>query len=629
MKWSRFDISGVPPQGGYVATRCPVRAQWDELRPAEPRSPTPSALRRMAEGVEFETTVFAQLTAAEPAAVVIERGGTDDRSDREQRTIDAMSDGATLIVGGRLPADDPARRVGEPDLLVAAGGGGYHPVDVKHHRALTDRPALAAHLAQLDVPARAAAIRQEQIWARKHKGDLLQLAHYRRMLEACGHAAPTGDAAIIGAERQVVWYDLDAPIWRTPSRTTGTRTRSTMDVYDFEFAFRLDIIEVARRHRRDPSVELTVVPVRTGECASCPWWDHCHPWLAQVDDVSLLPGSTWRKWVVHRDRGVATIGDLASLDHRTALLVDQGVDLIDLADRVAGQPDEMSLDQLVGARRHAQVARLAGAGVHSVGDARRLDPRAAAYSGSPLKDLGEWIDLARARMSAAPVHLRRGVDRPVVHRADIEVDLDLENTADGVYLWGTLVTDRASTGLAPEGYVAFVTWEPDPSVAEVQVFEQMCGWLEQLRSRAAGAGHSVAVYCFHEKVEAGAMRRLAASGRAGQAERDWTAWVEELVGSDDWVDLLQVAKHHLITGASMGLKALAPLSGFSWEDEDPGGEQSMEWHRLAVGDPDPDVRQTQRARILTYNRNDTEATLALRNWMADGPVGVPHIEDAG
>jgi len=650
VKWSRFDISEVAPQGGYVAKQCPARAQFDELRPAEPLPPSPAALRRMAEGVAFEADVFAQLADRVPGTLLIERAGPDDRdgpddrADRERRTVAAMSHGAPLILGGRLPAEESARRVGEPDVLIAAVGGGYHPADVKHHRTLTDRPTLPAVIAELEAPERSAAVEEGEVWSRKSKYDLLQLAHYRRMLQACGHAAvpgaagadgatgpdgpdgPDGAAAIIGSELRVTWYDLDAAIWRTPSHSEGTRTRSTMGVYDFEYAFRLDIIEVARRHRRDPSVALLVVPVRTSECASCPWWDHCRPWLDDADDVSLLPGSSWRTWVTHRDRGVATIHDLASLDRRTARLVDLGVDLIDLGERIADEPDDTPIDRVLNARRHVQIARLADAGVLTVGDARRLDQRVVPYSESTLKSLEEWIDLALARSGDSPVHLRRGVDRLKVHRADVEVDLDLENTADGVYLWGALVTDRAGTGLVEPGYRAFITWEPDPSVAEVQVFEQMCRWLDQLRSSATAAGHSVAVYCFHESAEAGAMRRLAASPDAGS---DWSAWVEELVGSADWVDLLQVARRQLITGASMGLKALAPLAGFEWEDDDPGGEQSMEWHRLAVADPDAAVRDAQRARLLTYNRNDTEATLALREWMDSGSADVPNIDAEG
>jgi len=101
--------------------------------------------------------------------------------------------------------------------------------------------------------------------------------------------------------------------------------------------------------------------------------------------------------------------------------------------------------------------------------------------------------------------------------------------------------------------------------------------------------------------------------------------VDELVASAEWIDLFRVAREQLITGAGMGLKDLARIAGFDWEDDDPGGEQSMQWHRLAVSDPDVDVRAQHRQRILTYNRNDVEATLALRNWLMS--VELARIED--
>jgi predicted RecB family nuclease len=621
MEWVRLDVSGVRHQGGYVAKQCPVRAQWDELRPAEPLPPSDAARRRMDEGNEFEAEIFDLLSAELADSVVIERRGAADRADREARTLAAMDAGAPVIIGGRLPTDDATRRVGEPDLLVRASGGGYHPVDVKHHSTLTSSEAVPAWITDLTDPWPDARRSVEGQWARKTKNDLFQLAHYRRMLESCGHAADSGWGAIIGSERLVTWYDLDAAIWTTPSLSEGRKLRSTMDVYDFEFAFRLDIIEVARRHRSDPSVELLVVPVRTGECAPCPWWGHCRSLLEQSHDVSLLPFSGWRPWKAHRDRGVATIDDLADLDWRTADLRDRGVDLVDLFSKIDGVDDQTPVADLISPRRHRQVAKLAAAGVHTAGDARELDRRVAAYCGSSLKDLAESIDVARARLAEAPVFLRRGVDRVEIERGDVEIDLDLENSDDGIYLWGALVTDRTGTGLVEEGYRSFVTWDADLLTAEVGVFEELCAWLSDVRSTVASAGYRATVYCYYDKVEAGALRRLAAST---SARSDWTEWVDELVGSQKWVDLYRVARDQLVTGAGMGLKDLARIAGFDWEDDDPGGEQSMEWHRIAVEDPDEAVREQSRQRILTYNRNDTEATLALREWLLS--VDLPRVE---
>jgi hypothetical protein len=177
---TRYDVSQVPLQGGYVATRCPVRAQFDALRPCEPRPPSAAAERRMARGRTFETGIVARLMELHPTALMV---SGDTPEEREAATIEAVGAGADLIIAGRLPADLVGRRVGEPDLLVRSRAGGYRPVDVKHH--LTLQPldgagALCSELANVSFEAAAVDV---EMSSRKRRDDLLQLAHYRTMLE--------------------------------------------------------------------------------------------------------------------------------------------------------------------------------------------------------------------------------------------------------------------------------------------------------------------------------------------------------------------------------------------------------------------------------------------------------------
>ena len=617
----RHDVSAVPPQGGYLARRCPVRAQNEVIVPAVPIPAPPVLQRRFDRGRQFEQDLVRRLIEGNPGAVLL---SGETISEAEEATAVAMAQRAPLIIGGRLPTDVVGRRAGKPDVLVATTEGTYRPVDIKHH--LTLEPALdegrgpPCLISALGAPSREDAAAYDALQPRKREEDLLQLAHYQRMLEAAGLAPEDGRwAGIIGVERCVAWYDLDAPIWKTPSSSGRQKWRSTMEVYDFEFDFRLDVMAVAAAHQRDFSVELLVAPVRVSECAECPWWEYCREQLeAGAGDVSLLPRIGWREWKMHHDRGVKDREALARLDVRTARLVCAGIDIPEFQRLVEGLPAETPVSDLgVVVRAKAQLARLEEEGVLTFGDVMRLDGHTASYAGSGSSWLPEQIDLARAALGPAPIYRRRGVDQVVVPRADVEVDVDMENVEDGVYLWGALHT-QCGQGAANSQYHAYVTWEPLTPDTEAENSLRFWTWLMELRREAHRCHQTFRAYCYNASAENTYLRKLGLA--LGILDE-----VAAFIRSEEWVDLLRVVNDQLITGASAGLKTVAPMAGFAWDVEDPGGGLSMVRYDIAAGTQDVPERQEARAWLLTYNRGDVEATLAIRDWLEKSGASLPSI----
>jgi len=619
---TRYDLSAVRPQGGYVAKQCPVRAQNDTVRPCEPLQASPELQRRFDQGRGFEGSTVDHLEQVS-AEVVVAAAETEE--ELEASTADAMESRVPVIVSGRLPTDRVGKRVGKPDLLVVAGDGGYRPVDVKHHMTLepaqADRRGLPALSSSLAEPRLEDATVNDQYWAKKREDDLLQLAHYQRMLETAGLAAASGRwGGIVGTEQRIVWYDLDAPIWKTPSSTGKQKLRTTMERYDFEFDFRLDVIAVAHAHLRDSSVDLLVVPVAIDECPQCPWRDYCRERLESgYGDVSLLPRIGWRQRKIHSAHGVRDRADLASLDIHTARLVSDGVNVAEMQSLIEDLPLDTPVRDLAAVVRSKKaLGALEDAGVRTFAELAGLSRSTASYAGSGMATLPEQIDLARAVIGPEPIYKRRNVETVVVPRADIEVDVDMENVEQGVYLWGALVSDRTKPDSAPQ-YTAFATWEPLDSEVELQNSLRFWDWLTAVREDAARDGLSFRAYCYNASAENTYLRRL---GVAGGILKD----VTDFIGSDQWVDLLKVVDAHLITGGGLGLKKVAPIAGFSWSVEDPGGDASMLRYDLAVTAADEDDRDHARTWLLTYNQGDVEATLAIRDWLErEGPL-LPRIE---
>lgn len=600
----RRDISRVRHQGGYTAKQCPLRVYYDHFPPGatQPHEPTPAERRRMDAGNVFEAEVFDRLEAAARDVVRL----TNDLRGAALRalTAEAMADGVGLILGGELPLDDQGRRTGRPDVLVRSADAGpiarYHAIDVKHHQVLEANPDGTALVSLLVGPSHAHArsvTGERPKRAESINRDLLQLAHYQRMLEACGRAASEPWAGIIGSEGLVVWHLLTDP--RFEPRWTGMPRESALQRYDFEFSFRLDVIAAGAAGER------IVDPVCISDCELCPWNSVCVPQFEADDCVSLLPRHGYEHWRAYRREGIRSRAQLAELDHGTAQrlggLQKQQRERV----RELTLAREVSDDDLI--EEHTSPAIARALGFDTFGQLRASGPAVLRLATRFSNSLATAIDDARviAWADGWPAR-RRGMDEIVVPEFDVEIDIDMESAFDGTaYLWGALDDGNFET---------FGHFDSVDPAAEVVVFLGFFQWLNDLIGTIEDDGMSIGVFCWNQTAEVGALRRGARLADELMGTNAYSRWVEEFC-STYLVDLMKVVKDSLVTGGSVGLKTIAPLAGFEWADDDPGGVNSQVWFHEMCALPDGPERRALRDRIIRYNQDDLAATYTVREWL--------------
>ena len=358
--------------------------------------------------------------------------------------------------------------------------------------------------------------------ARCRYDDLVQLAHYQRLLEACGHQADEGRwGGIIGVgptpglvrPRRTAVGAVGVP--RAPDSRAGL---STMETYEAAFGHRLAVSDAALGHRRDPTVPLLAEPILIPACDECGWRIWCYPRLEERADLSLLQGMDLRN-AGSTTNGASPISmQLARLDDRTARLVDDGVNLGDLMERAAAMdpadahhrphPPTASPDRRPGPRRRPPGRRPAGSRLPDpllpgIGHGRpgRPDRPGAGPDSAPIPPTGAGVSIS--------------VEVP---RGDIELDIDMENVAGGTYLWGVLVTERHPGRPPTVDYRPFVSWNPSAVGRGTRRLRPFLGLAHRhtRRRRAPRAGHSRA-YCYSKAAENGQMRRIA--GRLGRRTR--------------------------------------------------------------------------------------------------------------
>jgi len=641
----RRDVSAVRLQGGYAAKRCPVRVVFDGgFAPAGTikAADTVEVVARIADGIAFEREVFDEILASNAGTIEID--DTRPAEERVKATSEAMASGVEVILGAVLPDDEVGRRTGRPDVLVRAerradGAWAYWPVDVKHHKAMavSERDAAGdgvdARIALLLADETIAVMPLSSLPPRRDGGllampgqrvsrdDLFQLAHYTRMIDACGHGSDSKLGAIIGKERAACWADLASQIVQQLWDRTRAANEGALDRYDFEFSFRLDALAAAA------AGESLVEPVHTGECEQCPWREHCGPELEESDSPSLIPGVNYLQWFRLRRAGITTRADVAALPRKQAVPLASDANAWEIIRAADDAAPDTPISELLGGRHKRTKAMMAEEPLSlvRVGDLDRLDPRLRTLLRRKVSWLPEVIDQAWvATAGEGRPHRRRFAPASPLLHVDVEIDIDMENAIDGsVYLWGALRDDV---------YAAFVSWEPVDDRLEAEVFVDFWSWLRGEAFAAVTDGRSVAVYAWNDGAETSALRRGAAAAAEHLSMGDLPAQVESLVTGEAqpegdpvhdalakvrFIDLLVVYNAIFLHGSSSKLKNVAPLVGFRWRDDAPSGAASMVWHQMATAGSEVSEagRLASRTRLLHYNEDDVRATAAIRQWM--------------
>lgn len=225
-------------------------------------------------------------------------------------------------------------------------------------------------------------------------------------------------------------------------------------------------------------------------------------------------------------------------------------------------------------------------------------------------DLGETSKIARAWREGIPVLARSDFEPGPELTGDVEIDVDMEAYLDqGAYLWGAFDgTD----------YRAFATWEEvggADSSAEEENFHAFWSWLRATRKQAHEQGRTFRAYCY---AAGGENHWLMASARRFESIDE--AEVRAFIASDEWVDVFSHVRRHLVGTDGLGLKVVAPVAGFHWDDDDVDGERSVALRREArLGSADA------REMLIRYNEDDCRATAAVRAFLKAGAPGIPRL----
>lgn len=624
---------GIGLLGGYAAKQCEefVRKEFShEYSPELKLDPSPVLAAMFESGNLFEESIIdevRQLHAGDHGVVIMD--GVEDREDKaalRQWAADSMkafSDpDVWLIFNPRLEPVPALNLTGEPDAAIRDAEGNWCPVDVKDHKEMEGAAKATPYKVSTLATPRFEDATEEDLVGKPQLVDSLQLAHYHRMFEAHGLTSKSEEmwGAIIGRSRQLVWRQLDKPSHRNPRLEA---TVSPLVYYDVEQEQRRAI---RRREKARRTLDLTPLskPEWKPECKDCPWRQVCRDELTEMDDISLLPGMSPTRTVKYRSADVNTIANLAKLDYATAALTEEKIPVEALRKKAAtfpkkqlGEPAESLLNKR-GASLARATALLHKHGFCTVKDLLKIDEPTAKCASTGISGMGRAIDQARVHR-IEKVHLARDAQFVGFDRARLEVDIDFEDHAGYTYMFGMLVSGRTK---APNGdrkirseYRAYCSWDESES-GEAKAFADFWGELMRLHQYARDRRYGFRAYHYTQH-EVHAIKQLAKrhEGRPGVPTlADVTAFMD----SRYWVDLYPIVSKDMIWPTKdYTVKSIAKYVRHAWSGDGVDGALSIVWYREALEHPDPDVRKQRQEELLTYNRQDNEATLKIRDWITE------------
>ncbi|MCH9728206.1 MAG: ribonuclease H-like domain-containing protein [Actinomycetia bacterium] len=446
-----------PALGAYAAKRCPRVAHNDHAPTSPPKaSIDPAKQRLIEEGVLFERAITDRIEQAfEGSGRTVLDAASKNWEATTDATWEAMRDGIEVIINGRLPDVDGRR--GAPDVLVRIGAG-YIPIDIKNHQTLVESKTKSVTVSTIADPARRFAYPLRSDGTSNRRGDCMQLTHYTRMLQRLGcHPGGRADSdpellfggiigtsdftAATGDRYGITWYQLAQAREMTYSASASAhrRTRTMLDRYDHEFAFRRKVAAAARRG------DEIVKPLGTEECDDCAWNSYCVT-VAGPDDASFAIKTgrlDMREWKFLYDRGITTVETLARLDPASIA-----------ADFAEYSTKSKPAERLANATRRAQMA---------------LD-------GNAFQPVDGW---------------------PTIPAADIEADFDIEWDANGrIYQWGLRV--RAGQDDSTARYETdFVSFDEIDDEAETALADKFAARINTLAEAADAQGKSFTVFHWH------------------------------------------------------------------------------------------------------------------------------------